>query len=85
MTESTIEFVHLASVKNKRTMATSQDSTTTTTTQRPKLYVLDYGAGNVRSLANSIERLGYEFEWIKSVEDFDKAEVSASSSASCCE
>lgn len=51
-------------------MATSQDGS------RPKLYVLDYGAGNVRSLANSIERLGYEFEWIQSVEDFDKAEVS---------
>lgn len=50
-------------------MATSQD------TARPRLYVLDYGAGNVRSLANSIERLGYEFEWIKSAEDFDKAEV----------
>lgn len=48
--------------------ATSQDS-------RPKLYVLDYGAGNVRSLANSIEKLGYEFEWIKTVDDFDKAEV----------
>lgn len=55
-------------------MATSQTSQDTQT--RPKLYVLDYGAGNVRSLANSIERLGYDFEWIKSVEDFDKAEVS---------
>lgn len=55
-------------------MATSQ--TSQDNQARPKLYVLDYGAGNVRSLANSIERLGYEFEWIKSVEDFDKAEVS---------
>lgn len=54
-------------------MATSQ---TSQDTARPKLYVLDYGAGNVRSLANSIERLGYEFEWIQSPEDFDKAEVS---------
>ncbi|ORY35870.1 putative Imidazoleglycerol phosphate synthase [Naematelia encephala] len=41
---------------------------------RPKLYILDYGAGNVRSLANSIKKLGYEFEWIKDVSDFDKAE-----------
>ncbi|KAL7422654.1 Histidine biosynthesis bifunctional protein hisB [Cryptotrichosporon argae] len=43
-------------------------------TSRPRLYVLDYGAGNVRSLANSIKELGYEFEWIKDVSDFDKAE-----------
>lgn len=28
------------------------------------------------SLANSISRLGYEFEWIKDESDFDKAEVS---------
>ena len=27
------------------------------------------------SLANSITKLGYEFEWIKNVADFDKAEV----------
>ncbi|KAF8680152.1 phosphate synthase [Rhizoctonia solani] len=37
------------------------------------LYLLDYGAGNVRSLANSLAKIGYEFEWIKSPEDFDKA------------
>ncbi|WVQ85822.1 imidazoleglycerol phosphate synthase, cyclase subunit [Cryptococcus sp. DSM 104549] len=41
---------------------------------KPKLYILDYGAGNVRSLANSIKKLGYEFEWVKDVSDFDKAE-----------
>ncbi|EIW69882.1 hypothetical protein TREMEDRAFT_73645 [Tremella mesenterica DSM 1558] len=40
----------------------------------PKLYILDYGAGNVRSLANSIKKLGYEFEWIRDISDFDKAE-----------
>ncbi|KAG9127374.1 Histidine biosynthesis bifunctional protein hisB [Ceratobasidium sp. 392] len=38
------------------------------------LYLLDHGAGNVRSLANSISKIGYEFEWIKSPEDFHKAE-----------
>jgi hypothetical protein len=26
-------------------------------------------------LANSIKKLGYEFEWIKEPSDFDKAEV----------
>lgn len=38
------------------------------------LYMLDYGAGNVRSLANSIRKLGYEFEWVKSPSDIGKAE-----------
>lgn len=41
---------------------------------KPRLYILDYGAGNVRSLANSITRLGYDFEWIKEDADFDKAD-----------
>lgn len=27
------------------------------------------------SLANSIKKLGYEFEWITDASDFDKAEV----------
>jgi hypothetical protein len=47
------------------------------TSQKPRLFILDYGAGNVRSLANSISRLGYEFEWIESEEDFAKADVSS--------
>ncbi|KAL5495396.1 HIS7 [Sanghuangporus weigelae] len=37
------------------------------------LYLLDYGAGNVRSLANSLKRLGYDFQWISSPEDFTNA------------
>jgi len=41
------------------------------------LYLLDYGAGNVQSLANSITKLGYEFSWISSPDDFNKATVSA--------
>jgi hypothetical protein len=40
------------------------------------LYLLDYGAGNVASLANSLKKLGHEFTWIKSPEDFAKADVS---------
>ncbi|KAG0142888.1 hypothetical protein CROQUDRAFT_97042 [Cronartium quercuum f. sp. fusiforme G11] len=36
-------------------------------------YLLDYGAGNVRSLANSIERLGFKFEWVKSPDDIRQA------------
>ncbi|KAH8120185.1 imidazoleglycerol phosphate synthase [Phellopilus nigrolimitatus] len=37
------------------------------------LYLLDYGAGNVRSLANSLKKLGYDFQWISSPDDFAKA------------
>lgn len=40
------------------------------------LYLLDYGAGNVKSLANSLKKLGHEFMWIEKPEDFAKAEVS---------
>lgn len=39
------------------------------------LYCLDYGAGNVQSLANTLKKLGYDFEWIKTPDDFHKATV----------
>ena len=42
----------------------------------PKVYLLDYVAGNVRSLVNAIEKVGYTVEWIKSPEDVAKADVS---------
>ncbi|GBB97919.1 hypothetical protein RclHR1_00310047 [Rhizophagus clarus] len=38
------------------------------------LYLLDYGAGNVRSLVNAVNRLGYEIEWVKEPDDILKAE-----------
>jgi imidazoleglycerol phosphate synthase glutamine amidotransferase subunit HisH len=40
------------------------------------LFLLDYGAGNVQSLANTLERLGHPFKWISSPFDFDGATVS---------
>ena len=40
------------------------------------LYLLDYGAGNVQSLANTLKKLGYDFQWISSPADFHKATVS---------
>lgn len=46
------------------------------TTATMGLYLLDYGAGNVQSLANSLISLGYTFEWIKDTSDFAKATVS---------
>jgi imidazoleglycerol phosphate synthase glutamine amidotransferase subunit HisH len=42
----------------------------------PKVHLLDYVAGNIRSLVNAIEKCGYEVEWIKSPEDVKNAEVS---------
>ena len=42
------------------------------------LYLLDYGAGNVRSLANAINRLGYEATWVQEPGDILKADVSIS-------
>ncbi|KAF9044647.1 imidazole glycerol phosphate synthase HisHF [Hymenopellis radicata] len=37
------------------------------------LYLLDYGAGNVQSLANTLSTLGHKFTWISSPEDFKLA------------
>ncbi|KAF8632634.1 hypothetical protein AX15_001833 [Amanita polypyramis BW_CC] len=37
------------------------------------LYLLDYGAGNVQSLANTITKLGHSFTWISDPADFAKA------------
>ncbi|KAK4039883.1 hypothetical protein C8A01DRAFT_46701 [Parachaetomium inaequale] len=40
----------------------------------PTVHLLDYVAGNVRSLVNAIEKVGYEVEWIRSPEDVANAE-----------
>lgn len=40
-----------------------------------KVYLLDYVAGNVLSLVNAIEKVGYTIEWIRSPEDVPKADV----------
>lgn len=44
----------------------------------PTVHLLDYVAGNIRSLVNAINQVGYEVEWIKSPEDLTKADVSDS-------
>ncbi|BGP54455.1 hypothetical protein JCM8202_001533 [Rhodotorula sphaerocarpa] len=38
------------------------------------LWLLDYGAGNVASLANSVRSLGYEFKWVQTAEDIKNAD-----------
>lgn len=42
----------------------------------PTVHLLDYVAGNVRSLVNAINKVGYEVEWISSPNDIKNAEVS---------
>lgn len=39
-----------------------------------KVYLLDYVAGNVRSLVNAIEKVGYTVEWIREPADVEKAD-----------
>ena len=41
----------------------------------PVVHLLDYVAGNVRSLANAIQKVGYPVEWIKSPDDIQHSEV----------
>lgn len=41
----------------------------------PTVQLLDYVAGNVRSLVNAIEKVGYDVEWIKTPEQVANAEV----------
>ncbi|KAK0258014.1 Histidine biosynthesis bifunctional protein hisB [Friedmanniomyces endolithicus] len=40
----------------------------------PTVHLLDYAAGNIRSLVNAIEKLGCQVEWVTSPEDVSKAE-----------
>ncbi|BFZ57944.1 Histidine biosynthesis bifunctional protein hisB [Savitreella phatthalungensis] len=42
---------------------------------RPTVSILSYGAGNVRSLVNAIEQLGFQHKFVESPEDVEKAEV----------
>jgi len=42
----------------------------------PKVHMLDYAAGNIRSLVNAIEKVGWEVEWITSPDQIAQAEVS---------
>ncbi|KAI9882803.1 MAG: Autophagy protein 7 [Watsoniomyces obsoletus] len=42
--------------------------------EKPKAYLLDYVAGNIRSLVNAVERIGYEVCWIKQPSDVAHAD-----------
>ncbi|KAJ3415678.1 hypothetical protein HDV05_004356 [Chytridiales sp. JEL 0842] len=41
---------------------------------QPQVYLLDYGAGNVRSLVNAIKRLGYDIKYVENPDDIKKAD-----------
>lgn len=41
----------------------------------PTVHLLDYVAGNVRSLVNAIERVGYSVEWVRTPEEVANADV----------
>lgn len=40
----------------------------------PTVYLLDYVAGNIRSLANAIEKVGYTIQWVRSPADVPAAD-----------
>ncbi|OTB16705.1 hypothetical protein K445DRAFT_316985 [Daldinia sp. EC12] len=40
----------------------------------PTVHLLDYVAGNVRSLVNAVEKCGYTVEWVRSPEEVSRAE-----------
>ena len=44
----------------------------------PTVHLLDYVAGNVRSLVNAIQKVGYTVEWIKEPADVLEADVRSS-------
>ncbi|KAK2861392.1 hypothetical protein FQN49_004240 [Arthroderma sp. PD_2] len=41
----------------------------------PTVHLLDYVAGNIRSLVNALNKLDCQVEWIKSPQDIQKAEI----------
>lgn len=41
----------------------------------PTVHLLDYVAGNIRSLVNAIEKVGYDVAWIRQPADVEHAEV----------
>lgn len=42
---------------------------------KPTVSILSYGAGNIRSLVNAIEQIGFETKFISDVSEIEKAEV----------
>jgi len=43
--------------------------------EKPIVTVLDYGAGNVRSLVNAVKFVGWDIKFVKSSDDIDNADI----------
>ena len=41
----------------------------------PVIHILDYVAGNIKSLVNAIERVGHRVEFVQTPQDISGAEV----------
>src|SRR5688572_2951824 len=84
--ELTKRFIHSSSANRYNYPSTNPEtlnpcpSFDNRTSIMPTVHLLDYVAGNIRSLVNAIEKLGYEVEWVRSPEDVTKADVNFSSS-----
>mmetsp|Transcript_9242 Transcript_9242/g.16137 ORF Transcript_9242/g.16137 Transcript_9242/m.16137 type:complete len:613 (+) Transcript_9242:68-1906(+) len=65
-------------LKSRRIRSTLSTTTTTTTTTMSSdnniVTVLDYGAGNVRSLENALIKLGMKVQWVKKPQDILNAQ-----------
>ena len=76
MTRFPILHTSAASVALETASSGSQYRTFNAATMtKGKVHLLDYVAGNIRSLVNAIEKCGWEVEWIRKPEDVEKAEV----------
>ena len=77
-TEFIFGLTAIPSIDSLKSLESQSPNTTrlrTSASKMPKVHLLDYVAGNVRSLVNAIEKVGYEVEWIRSPEDVKNAEV----------
>ncbi|KAJ6113737.1 histidine biosynthesis bifunctional protein hisB [Penicillium sp. IBT 18751x] len=52
----------------------AEDDLTVRDINMPTVHLLDYVAGNIRSLVNAINQVGYEVEWVKTPEDVKNAD-----------
>ena len=71
--------IHLTHTSSLASVTKHHNGSGRTPPKMPKVHLLDYVAGNVRSLVNAIEKVGYEVEWIRSPEDVKNAEVRTNS------
>lgn len=58
-----------------RFQVSQPDSKYTMADAKPVVTVLDYGAGNVRSLVNAVKFVGWDVKFVKSSSDIDDAEI----------